>query len=77
MQSSIKSPIQQITKTALNFGPSIKIYPEQIFLQTTHSFATVNLKPVAAGHVLVIPKWIDYNQPLISDLSEEQAFDAF
>ena len=39
-----------------NFGPRVKIHPEQIFYSTASSLAFVNLRPFVAGHVLVCPK---------------------
>ena len=77
MKPISKSPVEQITKTALNFGPKILIQPEQVFLQTANCFATVNLKPVAPGHVLVIPKWREQSQPSISDLRSDQICEIF
>lgn len=42
------------TNLNLMFGP-YKVHPNQIFMLTEYSFATVNLKPIIAGHVLVCP----------------------
>lgn len=37
------------------FGPFI-IDPRQIFFESEYSFASVNLKPVSLGHILVVTK---------------------
>jgi len=60
------------TSPGVSFGP-ISIPPEQIFLETSSSFALVNLKPVVPGHVLVCPrrvaqKFTDLTDAEIADL---------
>ncbi|KAA1136735.1 hypothetical protein PGTUg99_002353 [Puccinia graminis f. sp. tritici] len=47
----------------------------QVFFQTSHSFAIVNLKPIAPGHVLVIPKRTEAKR--LADLSRDEVADLF
>jgi hypothetical protein len=42
-----------------------KIETKQIFYRSSHSFATVNLRPLVPGHVLVVSNRV---VPLLSDL---------
>lgn len=48
---------------------------KQVFFQTSHSFAIVNLKPIAPGHVLVIPKRTEAKR--FADLSRDEVADLF
>jgi len=43
-----------MSRQVLRFGP-YKLWDEQIFLIKEHIFGLVNLKPVAPGHVMLIP----------------------
>lgn len=53
------------------FGP-YPLYASQIFLETVHSLAIVNLKPIVPGHVLVLSK---RNTPRLNDLLLEEYLD--
>lgn len=44
----------------------------QIFYQTRHTFAIVNLRPIVPGHILVIPRRV---VPTITDLPIKEAHD--
>mmetsp|Transcript_38595 Transcript_38595/g.49878 ORF Transcript_38595/g.49878 Transcript_38595/m.49878 type:complete len:167 (-) Transcript_38595:251-751(-) len=46
----------------------------QVFFQSDHSAAIVNLKPIVPGHILVIPKQI---KERLADLSEEEVVDLY
>lgn len=48
---------------------------KQVFFRTEHSFAIVNLKPIAPGHVLVIPKRPEAQR--LHDLSPDEVRDLF
>ncbi|POV98934.1 hypothetical protein PSHT_13764 [Puccinia striiformis] len=48
---------------------------DQVFFRSDHSFAIVNLKPIAPGHVLVIPKRNDAKR--LADLSRDEVADLF
>ncbi|OAV91853.1 hypothetical protein PTTG_02669 [Puccinia triticina 1-1 BBBD Race 1] len=47
----------------------------QVFFRSDHSFAIVNLKPIAPGHVLVIPKRTEAKR--LADLSRDEVADLF
>ncbi|KNZ59766.1 hypothetical protein VP01_1665g2 [Puccinia sorghi] len=47
----------------------------QAFYRTDHCFAIVNLKPIAPGHVLVIPRRTEAKR--LADLSREEVADLF
>lgn len=53
------------------FG-KFRISSNQIFHRTIHSFATVNLRPIVPGHVLVCSNRVT---PLLSDLEDEEYID--
>jgi bis(5'-adenosyl)-triphosphatase len=57
-----------------NFGPHVIHSGEQIFFASKHSLGLVNLKPIVAGHVLVIPKRVCAR---LSDLNEIESADFF
>ncbi|KAH3670673.1 hypothetical protein OGAPHI_001188 [Ogataea philodendri] len=44
----------------------------QVFYQSKHSFALVNLKPIVPGHVLVVPLRV---VPRLKDLTTEESID--
>ncbi|KAJ5484076.1 ADP-ribose diphosphatase [Penicillium diatomitis] len=46
----------------------------QVFHQTAHSFALVNLKPILPGHVLISPRRV---VPRVSDLTPAETSDLF
>ncbi|CAH7688328.1 HIT-like domain-containing protein [Phakopsora pachyrhizi] len=48
---------------------------DQVFYQSTHSFAIVNLRPIVTGHVLVIPRRNDVLR--LKDLRSEELIDLF
>ena len=45
---------------------------DQVFFQSRHSFALVNLKPIVPGHVLVVS---NRNVPRLNDLTDEESID--
>ncbi|PLW07104.1 hypothetical protein PCANC_19479 [Puccinia coronata f. sp. avenae] len=47
----------------------------QVFFQTDHCFAIVNLKPIAPGHVLVVPRRTEVKR--LADLSRDEVADLF
>ncbi|KAJ1975218.1 Dinucleoside triphosphate hydrolase [Dimargaris xerosporica] len=57
----------------VNFGPHI-IHTSQIFFTSRLSFGLVNLKPITAGHVLVVPK---RNVPRLAELTTDEVSDLF
>ncbi|KAI8990823.1 Bis-triphosphatase [Mycotypha africana] len=57
--------------TTFKFGPHL-IHESQIFFKSKLTVGIVNLKPIAAGHVLVVPK---RNTPRLGDLSTEETVD--
>ncbi|XRA99483.1 bifunctional bis(5'-adenosyl)-triphosphatase/adenylylsulfatase FHIT [Pycnococcus provasolii] len=60
---------------AFQFGPHIHIDAEQqIFAESKHSVALVNLKPVVPGHVLVAPKRLAAR---VSELDANELSDLF
>ncbi|CAO3669615.1 unnamed protein product [Rhizopus stolonifer] len=56
---------------AYKFGPHI-IKESQVFFKSKLTIGIVNLKPIAPGHVLVLPK---RNIPRLKDLSENEMVD--
>ena len=66
-----------LSSLPFNFGPKIKIDPCQIFYETDHVVAFVNLRPVIPGHVLICPK--RGSIPSIRDLSADgsELFEVF
>ncbi|KAL0139802.1 HIT-like domain-containing protein [Mucor lusitanicus] len=57
--------------TGYRFGPHL-ISESQIFFKSKLSIGIVNLKPIAPGHVLVLPK---RNIPRLADLDKEETVD--
>ncbi|KAI9481472.1 MAG: fragile histidine triad protein [Benjaminiella poitrasii] len=57
--------------TVYRFGPHI-IHECQIFFKSKLTIGVVNLKPIALGHVLVIPK---RNTPRLADLDKDESID--
>lgn len=55
----------------MEFG-HVKVALSQIFLESRHSFACVNLKPVVRGHCLVVSK---RKAAFLSQLSETELSD--
>ena len=55
------------------FGPW-PIAAAEIFYSTRYTFATVNLKPIVPGHVLVVPKRVVQR---FQDLTPEEVSDLF
>ncbi|KAM0718489.1 hypothetical protein Q7P37_005559 [Cladosporium fusiforme] len=49
-------------------------HPTQVFHQTPHTFALVNLKPLLPGHILVCPL---HPHPRLTDLSSPELTDLF
>ncbi|KAK9466267.1 HIT-like domain-containing protein [Lipomyces arxii] len=58
--------------SAIYFGPFA--VTRQVFFQSSHSYALVNLKPILPGHVLICPYRV---VPRIKDLSTEEVADLF
>lgn len=46
---------------------------KQVFYKSKHCYALVNIKPLASGHVMVVP--YDVNITRFNDLSQEQSLD--
>ncbi|XP_065029247.1 bifunctional bis(5'-adenosyl)-triphosphatase/adenylylsulfatase FHIT [Musa acuminata AAA Group] len=70
----LRSRIRVISQRGVNytFGP-YKIHCTEVFHSTVHSFATVNLRPLLPGHVLVCPRrevkcFIDLTADVVCDL---------
>ncbi|XRB13945.1 bifunctional bis(5'-adenosyl)-triphosphatase/adenylylsulfatase FHIT [Pseudoscourfieldia marina] len=64
-----------VTAETFQFGPHIRIDAEQqIFAESKHSVALVNLKPVVPGHVLVAPKRLAAR---VSELDANELSDLF
>eukprot|EP00929_Paragymnodinium_shiwhaense_P120864 TRINITY_DN92938_c0_g1_i1.p1 TRINITY_DN92938_c0_g1~~TRINITY_DN92938_c0_g1_i1.p1 ORF type:complete len:353 (+),score=36.49 TRINITY_DN92938_c0_g1_i1:154-1059(+) len=63
----------ELPKGPVQFG-KFKLEPTQVFFASKagHTLATVNLKPLVPGHVLVISRRV---APLLSELSEEELQD--
>jgi len=63
----------QLPKEAVRFG-KFSLKPSQVFFASSSglSLATVNLKPLVPGHVLVIPRRV---VPTIDELTEEEMKD--
>ncbi|KAH9897181.1 HIT-like protein [Xylariomycetidae sp. FL2044] len=79
---AVLNPFSEAFKRKMNgraHGPPIYFGPfevtNQVFLQTPHSFALVNLKPLLPGHVLVCPK--DPRHQRLTDLSAAELTDLF
>ncbi|KAI8638780.1 HIT-like domain-containing protein [Parasitella parasitica] len=57
--------------SGFRFGPHL-IQESQIFFKSKLSIGIVNLKPIAPGHVLVLPK---RNIPRLADLDKDETAD--
>ncbi|KAL7308232.1 Dinucleoside triphosphate hydrolase [Mucor circinelloides] len=57
--------------TGFRFGPHF-ITESQVFYKSKLSIGIVNLKPIAPGHVLVLPK---RNTPRLADLDKDEIVD--
>ena len=57
---------------SLRFGQT-RLNPDSIFATTKYSFAIANPKPIAPGHILIIPK--NQNRKRVSDLTFEELSD--
>ncbi|KAL4208496.1 Bis-triphosphatase [Rhizopus microsporus] len=57
--------------TIYRFGPHL-IKESQVFFKSKLTIGIINLKPIAPGHVLVVPK---RNTPRLKDLTEEEIID--
>ncbi|CAK7220865.1 Dinucleoside triphosphate hydrolase [Sporothrix curviconia] len=70
--SSAPAALEKLPRDKIYFGPFD--VSTQVFYETQHSFALVNLKPLLPGHVLVCPK---KQHRRLTDLSPTELVDLF